>query len=158
MTMTLLRTMIIGLIAVSPCAALAADPAVVAPINKFVASFNAGDIAGAEATVTEDVAIIDEVAPFLWQGKGSFKAWLDALSASDKAKGITDQKVTIGTPIRDMADGTRAYVIVPATYNFNERGKPMKEVAQMTFALVKGADGWKIIGWTWTGPEATPAN
>ena len=30
----------------------------------------------------------------------------------------------------------------------------MREAAQMTFALKKGASGWLIHGWTWTGPKA----
>jgi hypothetical protein len=29
----------------------------------------------------------------------------------------------------------------------------MREAAQMTFALKKGASGWLIHGWTWTGPK-----
>jgi hypothetical protein len=33
----------------------------------------------------------------------------------------------------------------------------MREAAQMTFVLKKGASGWLIHGWTWTGPKPTPA-
>jgi hypothetical protein len=33
----------------------------------------------------------------------------------------------------------------------------MHEPAQMTFALSKTAEGWKIAGWSWTGPDPTPA-
>ncbi len=32
-------------------------------------------------------------------------------------------------------------------------GVAMREAAQMTFVLKKGAGGWLIHGWTWTGPK-----
>ena len=44
------------------------------------------------------------------------------------------------------------YVVIAATYTFEQKGKAMHEPAQMTFAMKKVADGWKIAGWTWTGP------
>lgn len=33
----------------------------------------------------------------------------------------------------------------------------MSEAAQMTFVLKKGAGGWLIHGWTWTGPKPSAA-
>jgi hypothetical protein len=47
-------------------------------------------------------------------------------------------------------------VILKATYHFTDHGKAMNEPARMTFALHRTADGWKILGWTWTGPRPTP--
>ena len=136
--------------------ALAQDKAVEAPIFKFVDAFNKGDVAGAAATMADKVAIVDEVAPFHWHGKDSFASWGKDYEIDAKAKGITDPSVTIGAPTREIATATNAYVIVPATYRFTQKGVKMAEVAQMTFSLEKGAAGWKITGWTWTGPDATP--
>ena len=66
---------------------------VTAQVTKFIDSFNKGDIKAARATHTENgVVIIDEVAPYLWQGNDSFKTWLDDLGKHDKARGITDGK------------------------------------------------------------------
>ena len=33
----------------------------------------------------------------------------------------------------------------------------MREAAQFTFVLKKGASGWLIHGWTWTGPKPKAA-
>ena len=46
------------------------DAELMAPIQKFIASFNKGDMAGAAAThaAGADLAIIDEVAPYVWRG------------------------------------------------------------------------------------------
>lgn len=132
---------------------------VVAPLKKFMDAFNKGDMAGAAAThaAGPDLAIIDEVPPFAWHGADAFKTWAAALDADSKKQGITDQNVTIAAPTRTEVSGDTAYVVVPAVYTFKLKGAAMRESAQMTFALKKGAGGWLITGWTWTGPKAKAA-
>ena len=135
------------------------DPQLMAPINKFLEAFNKGDMAGAAATHASDadLVIIDEVPPFLWRGAQAFKTWAADLERDEKKKGITDQQVSIGAVTRVETDGAWAYVIVPSVYSFKQAGVAMRETAQMTFALKKGAAGWLIHGWTWTGPKAQKA-
>jgi ketosteroid isomerase-like protein len=137
----------------------AADPQLMAPINKFVEAFNSGDIAGAAATHAPeaDLVIIDEVPPFFWRGPQAFQDWVADLGRDAEKLGITDQKVSIGAVTRVETDGLTAYVIVPSVYSFKQGGVAMTEAAQMTFALKKGAAGWLIHGWTWTGPRAQKA-
>ena len=139
----------------APARAQAPDPQVIAPIQKFMDSFNKGDIAGAAATHASgaDLTIIDEVPPFVWSGPKAFQAWSTALDSVSKQAGITDQVVTISAPTRTETSGDSAYVIVPAVYTYKEKGVAMREAAQMTFVLKKGASGWLIHGWTWTGPK-----
>jgi hypothetical protein len=138
--------------------ALAGDKAVEAPIFKFVDSFNKGDIPGAAATMTPSVSIIDEFSPHLWTGVGAFKTWGAAYGKDAAARGITDPKVVISTPTREVIAGSHAYVIVPAVYTFKQKGVAMSETAQMTLTLTKGVKGWKITGWAWTGPDPSPVN
>jgi len=137
--------------------AAAQDVAVEAPIKAFVNSFNKGDVAGAMAThVSTGATIVDEVAPFMWSGAKSFADWGASYDTDAKAKGITDPAVSIGAPTRELVTGDHAYVIVPSVYTFKQKGVAMREAAQMTFALVKTAGGWKIAAWTWTGPDPMP--
>jgi ketosteroid isomerase-like protein len=135
------------------------DPQVMAPIQKFMDAFNKGDIAGAAAThaAQADLVILDEPPPFLWRGPKAFHTWAGDLDADAKKRGITDQAVTISAPTRVEVEGDGAYVIVPAVYAFKEKGVAMRATAQMTFALKKGAGGWLIHAWTWTGPRAQKA-
>lgn len=137
-----------------------ADPQLMAPINTFIDSFNKGDIAGAAAThaAEADLVIIDEVPPFLWRGAQAFQAWAADLQREDKKQGITDEKVSIGAATRVETDGVAAYVVVPAVYTFKQGGVAMRETAQMTVTLKKGAAGWLIHGWTWTGPKPQKAS
>ena len=134
------------------------DPQLMAPIQKFIDSFNKGDTAAAAAThaAAADLAIIDEVSPHLWQGPQAFQAWSADLDSDAKKRGITDQAVTISAPTREETSGDHAYVVVPAVYTFKERGVAMREPAQWVFALRKGAGGWLIHGWAWTGPKPQP--
>lgn len=142
-----------------PAAALAADAQLMAPVHQFIDSFNKGDVNAAEAAHAPSVTIIDEVAPHIWTGAGAFKAWASALMADAKKRGDTDQAVTLSDPVREEVSVEHAYVVVPAVYAFKEKGAAMKEEGQMTFALQKGSSGWKIVGWTWTGPKpASPAS
>lgn len=135
------------------------DPQVTAPINKFIEAFNKGDMAGAAATHASeaDLVIVDEVPPFLWRGPQALKAWAADLEADAKKHGITDQKVTVSPATRVESNGSDAYVVVPSVYTFKQGGVPMREAAQMTFVLKKGAAGWLIHGWAWTGPKARKA-
>lgn len=143
-------------------AAASAQPTnteLMAPIQKFMETFNKGDVAGAEAThaAVPDLTIIDEVPPYLWSGPGAFKAWSAALDSDAKKQGMTEPMVSVSAPTRVESNGDRAYVIVPAVFTFKLKGAAMRSTAQMTFVLQKGATGWLINGWTWTSPRAKPA-
>jgi ketosteroid isomerase-like protein len=139
-------------------AAMAANAQLAAPVRQFIDAFNKGDAKAAGAThLASGVSIIDEVPPYIWQGPKAFGAWAADLAKSDKAAGISDEMVTLGAVTREVVSPQTAYVIVAATYSFKQKGVAMHEPAQMTFALKKSGAAWKIAGWTWTGPDPTPA-
>lgn len=140
--------------------AQAPDAELMAPIRTFVDSFNKGDAAAAAAThaTGADLSIVDEVPPYVWRGANALQAWTAALASDAKKNGITDAAVALGAPTRTEKDGDQAYVVVPAVYTFKQRGAAMRETAQMTFVLKKGAAGWLIHSWTWTGPRPVAAS
>jgi hypothetical protein len=130
-----------------------------APIRQFVDDFNKGDNAGAKATHVASPSIIDEVAPHAWNGPGAFDAWSKDLQKDATSRGDTDGKVVLGSTIRSQIDGDTAYVVIHATYDYNEKGQATAEPASFTFALHKQAGGWKIASWAWNGstPHAVKA-
>jgi hypothetical protein len=146
-------------LAATTASAQAPNPQVMAPIQKFLESFNKGDTAGAAAThlADADLTIIDEVAPHMWHGAKAFQTWAAALDADGKARKITEPMVVISAPTRMEVSGDMAYVVVPAVYTFKQASAAMRENAQMTFALKKGTGGWLIHGWTWSGPKPVAA-
>lgn len=153
----ILRAMLGALLAFGADPGMAADAAIEGPIRQFVAAFNKGDVAAASETMAEDIHITDEVAPFFWGGRDAFARWSADYDKNAAALGITGGNVEMGSPTREIVAGDRAYVIAPATYRFSRNGVAMVESAQMTFALHRQASGWRIVSWTWTGPDPVPA-
>jgi ketosteroid isomerase-like protein len=128
---------------------------VLKPIHQFLDAFNKGDTAtGFAAYATSgDILIIDEFAPHQWSGPNAAHAWADDYGKHAAATGVTDGIVKLGAPTRTEVEKDLAYVVMPATYNYKEKGSPMTEDGQMTFVLHHEAQGWKITGWTWTGQK-----
>lgn len=157
--MRVLTLAAIGWFALAAPASAQQDAELMAPIQKFIDSFNKGDAAGAAAThaAGADLTIIDEVPPYLWRGPKAFQSWSADLDSDAKKTGMTEPMVTLSTPSRIERNVDNAYVIVPAVFTFKQKGAAMRESAQMTFVLRKGAGGWLIHGWTWTGPRPQPA-
>ena len=138
----------------APCTAEASTPertAVMVPVHKFVDGFNAGDTKMALAACTDPMSIIDEFPPHEWHGAGACAQWIDDYDADARKNGITEGIVTLDEPRHVDITADRAYVVAPASYAFKLKGKPVKETGSLfTFALQKGATGWRITGWSWS--------
>ncbi len=132
----------------------ATGDAVMAPVRKFVAAFNRSDVAALTSSCTSQAQIIDDFAPHVWSGSGACAAWMSAYADYAKTSGITKGVVTLGKPWHADVTGNRAYVVVPATFAYEQNGKPVAmNGSVMTLALRKTAGGWLIAGWAWAdGP------
>ncbi len=141
-----------------PAASAAPTGDVTAPIRKFLDGFNSGDVKAAySAYATGDITIVDELAPHRWMGPHAAQAWAAAYTRHAQATGVTDGVVKYEAPTRTEIEGNLAYVIVPTTYIYKEKGKALTEEGQMTFVLHAEAGAWKIRGWTWTGVKPHPS-
>ena len=147
-----MKAVIVGVIASFAAASAAfAGATPVGTVHDFIDAFDKSDAAGAAATQTPDVSIIDEMAPHAWTAPGAFQAWAGALMADAKANGQSGNKVTLGDVIRSQEDGDTAYVTMAATYSYDQKGAAMTEPARMVFALKRTAGDWKIAAWAWAG-------
>ncbi len=140
-------------LALAPASAQAAPaaPSPAATVRAFIGAFNKGDMKTAEATHVAAPSILDEPPPHLWTGAGAFMGWAGDLQKDAMAHGQSGNKVTLGKVARQQIDGDSAYVVVPATYTYKEKGVAMTESAKMAFSLTKDGDAWKIAGWAWAG-------
>src|SRR5258706_353922 len=100
---------------------------VMATVNRFVDGFNKGDLKSAAAACADQMSIIDEFSPHLWQGAGAFSKWVDDFDADAKKKDVTDGFVTLSKPRHIDVTEDRAYVVAPADYSLKQKGKTMKE-------------------------------
>jgi ketosteroid isomerase-like protein len=148
---------ITGILFASPTLA-ATTAELTAPIHQFIDGFNSGDTKSAYAAYAPgDITIIDEFAPHIWTGPNGAHAWAAQYDKHADATGVTDGSVKLGEATRIEVEGDEAYVICPTVYNYREHGQPTAEEGQMTYVLNKGAAGWKIRAWTWSGVKPHPA-
>ena len=125
--------------------ALASDKGDIMAVLKQWISSEAGSV----AACADDAAVIDDLPPFEWHGPGACSRWQKDAEAFDKQEGATDTAGTMGDPQQFVISGDRAYVVLPTTFAFTQKGKRVKEAATSTLVLHKTAVGWRITAWTW---------
>jgi hypothetical protein len=139
---------------VAPMAS-ARDAGIATTIRTMMDGFNKGDIAAVKGIHVTDPTIVDNVAPFVWSGAGSFDRWLGDLGKSEAAAGKTDGNVWFGDSVDEQISGDQAYVVAPCTYTYQQGGKTMRETGFIAFVLVKTGTAWKVASWSWASPAGT---
>lgn len=134
---------------VSPAAA-SDNSDVTATVQKTNDSFNKGNKQEWLAICGAEPVIIDNFAPYRWEGTTACEDYWNANEADSKKNGITGEVVTLGKPWHVAVSGDRAYVVVPTTDRYNEKGKPVTRSGSVwTFTLEKVASGWLVTGMAW---------
>jgi hypothetical protein len=140
----------------APAQGTAPDPADDASrfVTTIIDKFNGGDTKAWLSAQEDNALIVDEFAPHAWSGSGSPKRWLDAYAKDSSANGVTGGRVDYGKPLRATSDGKTAYLVLPTTYRFVQKGIKMAEPSHMTFVMKREATGWKIASWTYSATAA----
>ncbi len=124
---------------------------VMTSVNQFIDGFNKNDVKTALAACASPAFIIDEFPPYSWQGPTACSDWANDFDAFAKNSKITEPGVKLGKPRHVDITGDRAYVVLPATFNFKQNGKPISEGGStFTVALQKAPAGWQITAWAWS--------
>lgn len=130
--------------------AVAQQAEVMAAVTQFVDGFNKGDMKALLGACASETSIIDEFPPHEWHGAGACQTWMNDYNSNAKANGITDGLVTLGKPSHVDVTGDRAYVVIPSTYTWKQKGVAMREDGSaFTFAMHKEMTGWRFTGWSW---------
>ncbi len=138
----------------TPAAAGPAEDATAA-LTGILDKFNTGDIGAFVAAHRDGAVIVDEFAPFVWGGSGSAERWVGDYGKDATARGISGGRVDYGKPIQANSEGGLAYIVLPTTYRFMQKGMKMAGAGSMTFVMSRAGGAWKISSWTYSG--ATPA-
>ena len=138
-------------IALSAGTAAASDKTdAMATVQQFIDGFNKGDVKSALAACASPVSVVDEFPPYAWQGANACADWATDFEANATKNGITDSVVTLQKPKHVDVAGDRAYVVVPANYDYKVKGKKTSQKGSiMAAAFQKTAAGWRITGWSW---------
>ena len=154
MTRTLLLAAVSVIAWAVPAQAGPAEDAT-AVVTTWLDKFNAGDAEAFYAAHADGALIVDEFAPHVWGGPRSAQHWLADYMKDAEARGISGGRVDYEkTPIQANSDGKSAYVVLPTTYRFTQKGAKMAGKGSMTFVLTRSGKDWKIASWTYSG--ATP--
>jgi hypothetical protein len=71
---------------------------------------------------------------------------LGALTAAEGKGTVWKQKL----PIDPGADGSAAYIVVPALYRHDQHARRVQENGILTVALRKAGQRWRITAFAWT--------
>ncbi len=146
-TLTIVFTLVI-----SSRLAVASEKAdVEAAVHRYFDNLDKDKLQTALTMCDSHVSILDEFPPHEWDGRTACADWWKALNAYDEKEGITDGVAALGTAWTVDVTGDRAYLVTPATYDYKQHGKAVKESnAVFTAALRRTAAGWRITAWTWS--------
>jgi len=111
--------------------------------------WNDDDPAKAIAACANDAVVIDDIPPYEWRGPGACANWAKDYDRNAQQTGLSNATGTIGKPKQFIVTGDRAYVVLPATFSYTQKGKAVKNTATVTFSLRRTTDGWRITAWTW---------
>jgi hypothetical protein len=151
-----MRALIFALAAATTVAPLTATQAaasdksdVLAVVKQLADSQNKNDMKAFVAACAAQATIVDEFAPFVWQGATACSDWWNANDANNKQIGSTDGVLVYGKPVHVAVTGDRAYAVLPAKFTDTEKGKKVVEHAIWVVTLQKGGAGWSMTGSTW---------
>lgn len=154
-TTLLLGGIVSCLLAAGPANAGPAEDATAA-VTTVLDKFNAGDVESFFAAHRDGALIIDEFAPYVWGGSGSVQRWVEDYLKDAEARGISGGRIDYGKPIHAASNGNAAYIVLPTTYRFSQKGAKMAGGGSMTFVMTHIDSDWKISSWTYSGAEPTP--
>ena len=132
------------------------DDALLNEVFAFIEDVNGGNVPAALARLTDDVCIVEDLAPYRWTGPEAGGQWLAAMGANAARLGVTVIAMTPGEPQRTEVDGEHGYCIVPGRVTLRGPDVHLAEEGLITFAMRAEAGVWKISAVTWTGARPTP--
>ncbi len=94
--------------------------------------------------------ILDGMPPHVWQGPTATSDWYRDVLIEGEAHGASGYFVTLGNPMHNNVTNDNAYIVVPATMQFDVKGmKVVQAGAVFTVALHKTKNGWRVAAWAW---------
>jgi len=126
-------------------------------VRAMVEAVNRGDMAAAVTAFADNATIVEDVAPFRWQGPSAASDWLTAMAANAKRLGVEAIDMRLGEPMRIVVDRDGAYAVFPGRLTLTTGQERLAANGGLTFTLRREEETWRIDSLTWSGPEPAPA-
>jgi ketosteroid isomerase-like protein len=124
-------------------------PLISRTIAAFVTALNKGDALAMTAAFAPEATVVLNLPPYRWTGAGGIKRFAADVAHARTVQGATDVFLTMNPNKAMFLGGAHAYVSVPGTYAYKQKGRPVTEDGVLVFALDKIEGAWKITSLTW---------
>ena len=118
--------------------------------RQFVDLLNRGDSNAAEQLLTDDVVVVDDVAPFRWKGSVAAKTWLRLIDGTRKRLHASLELVELD---RVSGSGSQAYLVVPGTLNMTSAGGDFSTSGLLTLTFQRVENEWLVSTVVWSARE-----
>jgi hypothetical protein len=121
-----------------------------APIEALARFVAAGDETGLQdAFSSEGVVVVENFAPFVFEGSDAFACWRDGFRKHVDRDGLSELQWRFG-PAQDFAhEGGTAYFVLPTTWTGKSHGRAFSEDGGWAFVLDRDAGRWRIRSYAW---------
>jgi hypothetical protein len=143
-----------SLICVALPAAASDKSDVEAAIRKTLHFANTGNDAAFAAMIAPGGIVIDEFAPFRWDGLG---AWAAAYGAYNRQNAVTVPRTKILRFKHINVGGGRAYAVLDVVYSYKAGAVARSEKGTDVFVLAKTSEGWRFLGFAWASAAGVDA-
>ena len=87
-------------------------------VRQYVDAFNKGDVEAMAANCPNATSVLDGLAPHVWQGPTACRDWYRDVLGAGAREGASEYFITLDQPRHVDVTDDRAYVVVPATIDF----------------------------------------
>jgi hypothetical protein len=132
------------------------DAGMIAAAERVAAIIESGGVAPPETAFADHgVTIIENFAPFVFEGSGSVERWRERMRAH--LTGVTALRHIFG-PAQDFSHvGDDVYFSLPTQWRGLKNGKPFVEDGGWAFVLTMQGDVWRVRGYGWAVTSASLA-
>lgn len=122
-------------------------------IGKMVDAVNNGDFGEVIATFGAEATIIEDIAPFRWQGPDAPSSWLTAMGENAARLDARAIVMKLGRPVWIDVVGPAAYAVFPGALSLATASGKLLSNGTLTFTLERSDERWLIETLVWSGPE-----
>lgn len=155
MRTTILAGLAAALVAGPALAAEKPEAELAAALARFVDLVDKGDVPAALAYYLPNASIMEDLAPYHWQGPKAGMDWLNGMASNAEAHGMSNVQMHVGAPTTVLVTGNRGYEVVPGelTYTF-KNGDIRHAQGHITVAAERTEKGWQFEALTWAWEAA----